>query len=245
MKNLNVLQNIPTSALTDITQSENSSQSEISGNDFGATGQHTQAENYTPNFVFGEDARQPKDNLSAQQPTQNTSQGAKLGNVVGGKTATEIVDILFPSLCIWVVSSIGYNVPKGRLQMTAKEKEILTPAMQAYLDSINVNFNNPLYNLLFVFGSIYVSKTVDIISSGEIKSVTKSKVEGKKVVEIKPESEWTVEDFVNEITKRNKKGKVYSLSIFQEHEEIFKSMPFDEAYKKVSSLNKSKARGNK
>jgi hypothetical protein len=131
--------------------------------------------------------------------------GTKLGAVMGGKMVTDIFDVLFPALAVWGISSLGYaGLTKQKLQLTAKEKEVVNPAVQAYLDSININFNNPLYNLLFVLCAVYGAKAIEIIP--ELKKVAP----GKKVVkgeEVKQSHEMTKEEHIQSIMKKRRKGR--------------------------------------
>lgn len=235
--NFEKLSNIPTTALKNITDINSGAEKEtISEKDFQQTSEHTTAQNILPenNVTAGS-----QDSQNSQSNT-NQSQGTKLGSVVSGKMAVDLMDVLFPSLVVYVVAMIGYNLPKGRLQLTAKEKEILNPAFQNYLDSINVNFNNPLYNLLFVLGSVYAAKTIDLISSNDIKKSEKSKVEGKKVVEVKPENEWTIEDYTREINLIYKRGKEKSRQYFLDNQDMFKEYDFKTAIEKIKERNMSK-----
>lgn len=121
-------------------------------------------------------------------PTQN--QGVKLGGAIGGKTATDIVNILLPSLAVWGMSAAGYHFDKKMIELTAEEKKIIAPAMQDYLNSINVNFDNPLSNLLFVVGSIYTAKIIEVVPQMQKKAPRPQgiKVDGPGKVRTAPKS---------------------------------------------------------
>lgn len=239
MKNFNLLSSLPTSALTKIEttekiQSENRSSNDtlpdngISEIELIATGEHTKQTPFTGPTDIPTEPNKP--NSPTGSTNVPTSPGNKLGSVIGGKTAADLLDILFPSLCVWAISAIGYKIGKGKLQMTAKEKEVLAPAMQQYLDSINVDFNNPLYNLLFVVGSIYTSKVIDILP--ELEKVKKDKKESTKVMRIKEVK--TEDEIVKEIYLRRKKTKEDARQYFEQNKDIFLTAPsVDEAIKYI------------
>jgi hypothetical protein len=135
-----------------------------------------------------------------------------------------MTDIMLPALLVWVVSMLGYGIDKKQLALTAKEKETLTPLVQTYLDSINVNFNNPLNNLLFGIAMIYGSKIPDVISN-----VRKLETKGKtnqpqttaaKVVEL-IKKEKTTDEILEGIAKKRKKGMKDAIDFFNANKKQF------------------------
>lgn len=227
MKNLNNLSALPDSALKDITASDPVQSQQAASNtpstdgilsdaDILATGDHAN------NSGFNSLAKPP---IGPNGPTPATSLNpgsnpVKLGSVVGGKIATDLIDVLLPSLCVWGISSIGYSIDKKGLQMTSKEKEIAAPAIQAYMDSINIDFSNPLYNLLFVMAAIYGAKVIDILPNLEKKKPrTGAKVIEDRKDEFKiPKSD---DDWINEIAKKRKKGTQEAMNYFYANKEKF------------------------
>jgi hypothetical protein len=242
MKNIVQFGSFPDSAFKNITapaaqlsQSPAPNQGGVvSASDFSQTAAHASA--YNTMSIPGASETPTGPNVPNPAPNQGTA----LGKVVGGKMATDLLDLLLPSITVWAVSMIGYNVSKGSLQLTAKEKDVLHPAMQNYLDSININFNNPLYNLLFVFGGIYAAKVIDILPEVQKKEV--SKVVGKKVIKLKPPEEKTDEEIVKEIANSRKKGLDDAIKYFTENKDLIKEKGFDIASKEISAANNSKAR---
>ncbi|HEX7904833.1 MAG TPA: hypothetical protein VF487_13235 [Chitinophagaceae bacterium] len=91
----------------------------------------------------------------------------KVGGIVGGKFIVDTADTLLPAIAVYISLAFSYKIDKKLLQLTQKEKDLIVPAMQDYLDSVNINFNNPGYNLLFVVGSVYVAKIIEAIPSAE------------------------------------------------------------------------------
>lgn len=178
---LSKIANLSNSAFKDITAPTNSpgsvgQENEIkptnepnllSDADLQRTGEHT-----VNNSLLGSTDNPTNPNTPTSNVIgMNAPKGTPLGSVVGGKMAVDLVDILLPSLTVWAIAAIGYNMQKKHLQLTAKEKEVLTPAVQNWLNSINVDFNNPFYNLLFVVAAIYGTKVIDALP--EIKKVVK------------------------------------------------------------------------
>lgn len=197
---------IPVTVMNKIEPSEDKKQTEAIGGGAISDNEIMDTASHTEQLGFSGSTDTPIQPTPSQFGDNSHKQGTQLGQVVGGKMATDIFDIVFPSLAVWAVSMIGYNLPKGKLQLSAKEKEALNPAMQAYLDSININFNNPLYNLLFVLTAIYGAKVIDVFP--EIQKVKKQTV---KTVEQNDGNLYvakTDEELIQEIEKKRKKGRL-------------------------------------
>lgn len=86
----------------------------------------------------------------------------KAGDLVSGTFAVGIMDKLIPAVVVIGGRQLGYDINSKDLSLTASEKETIAQPMQDFLDSVNINFDNPLYNLLFVVSVIYGSKIIDI-----------------------------------------------------------------------------------
>jgi len=91
----------------------------------------------------------------------NTTVNTSAGSIVSGTFAVGLMDSIIPAVLLLAANAMGYELDKKGITLTEKEKATISPAMQAYLDSININFNNPLYNLLFVVAAVYGSKIVE------------------------------------------------------------------------------------
>lgn len=105
------------------------------------------------------------------------TKGTTLGKVLPGSLAVNLMDILLPGIIALIADKIGYRVDKKAFQLTQKEKEVISPAMTEYLESINVNFDNPLYNFLFVVAVVYGSKVIDVLPAVKKKEPEKPTVE--------------------------------------------------------------------
>lgn len=92
-----------------------------------------------------------------------TRKGTTLGKVLPGETAVGLMDTLLPSLIVLLIDQLGYKAEKKGFQLTKDEKQVVAPALTEYLNSINIDFDNPLYNLLFVLAVVYGSKVIDVV----------------------------------------------------------------------------------
>lgn len=179
---------------------------EVSQNEIFSTGAGANTINTTVNPA--------KSDIPTNTPTSTTSRPVNVGNLVGGKFAVDLLDTLFPALVVYLVNMIGYELDKKGLQMTAKEKEIVIPAMQDYLNSIKVDFNNPLYNLLFAVGAVYGAKVIEILPN----------IEKKKSAKVTPENVTEkaadIEKRIQEQSKRKQDEERFIKSISNQPKEI-------------------------
>jgi len=83
------------------------------------------------------------------------SQQMNAGNLITGDMAVMFLDMLLPALIVALMAKAGKQVSKSALQATAKEKEIIAPVLQNYLNSINFAVDNPLNALLITLAMIY------------------------------------------------------------------------------------------
>lgn len=228
MKNLNAaafdrFEKVPTTALTDITPPENNiplGDSIISDNDVFQTAEHAK----TSFIPTASDAPNDPTQPIGGAPIPTTQQGIKLGSTVSGKFAVDMSDIVIPALLVWLISMIGYGIDKKQLSLSAKEKETLTPLVQAYLDSINVNFNNPLNNLLFGIAMVYGSKIMEIIPTAQ-KLEKKGKPNPKEsaiatVVKMVQDKKPT-DKILEELAKKRKKGMKDAIEYFNANKKQF------------------------
>jgi hypothetical protein len=107
----------------------------------------------------------PSDGATASQPgggnTVNPQSSVSVGNLVGAKTAVELMDSLLPGLLVAALYAINVKLRKSELQLTQPEKETIMPIMKQCLDTIDLNFNNPWHCLCFTIGIIYGSKVAE------------------------------------------------------------------------------------
>lgn len=144
----------------------------IKDNDFLNTGSHTKTEQGN--------ATNPANPANATGTTPATAP-AKTSNVLGnsGKLAVTLIhEIVIPALVVWVCSMFKKHVDKESLKLSKEDKEVLTPAWQDYLNSVNISFDKPIYQLLLAIGFTYGSKFMDgSIKITEMKAVSISKTD--------------------------------------------------------------------
>lgn len=156
---------IPTDSLTKVGGTEKAgtlrSDNISVDNDFFQTNLHTK---HTGNFNDNDtNSSNPTNNTdtSTEQTTITTEKKNRLGKLMQGGFAVELVDMIIPTLVVLLVGYIGYELEKKDLQLTKSEKEALAPAVQDVLDEINIDFNNPYMNLTIMIGIVYGSKIAD------------------------------------------------------------------------------------
>jgi hypothetical protein len=163
-----VFSSLPESELSKVSDRP-SGESEMSKlrsieSEFEKTNQHTkQAENTGNTTVNTEDTLKTGENSSGTLEASAPVKKNRLGKLMQGTFAVDLVDMLIPSLVVLLIDYIGYKLDKKDLQLTKSEKEALAPAVQDVLDDIDIDFNNPYINLAVMITIVYGSKIVDKI----------------------------------------------------------------------------------
>jgi len=109
----------------------------------------------------------------------NKAQGAPFssmtaGQVVTGKTAVNVADFIIPALFAFLAKTAGYELDKKALKLTREDRELLEPATQDYLNSIDLRLS-PLQALLVAISVVYGSKVVEILPTlKEVKKPVKN-----------------------------------------------------------------------
>jgi len=110
-------------------------------------------------------------NVDTSQPTTDTptvEAGAakkSLSHLIKGRHAVNLLDLLLPALLVFAINLIGYRVSKEKLKLDKEEKETLTPFVEDFLQAIEIDLNNPYYNLLIGISIVYGAKIVDAVPS--------------------------------------------------------------------------------
>ncbi len=82
-----------------------------------------------------------------------------VGGLMNAKLVAELMDAIIPALAVWLLYRFGkVRLKKTELQLTAKEKDIITPVLQECLNTVNVNMSNPWQSLALALIVIYGSK---------------------------------------------------------------------------------------
>jgi len=91
------------------------------------------------------------------QPLGQQGSSVPVGGLIDGGLAVELMDALLPSLLVALMAAIGAQMKKTDLQLTAKEKNTLTPLMQKCMDQLMINFQSPFaalgVSLLVIYGA--------------------------------------------------------------------------------------------
>jgi hypothetical protein len=165
---------LPIAELTQVSDVNNTTDSSPEprnvAQEFAETKQHTQSVQETPKI---EQKTAPNDSTATNDTT--TAKKNRLGKVMSGDFAVNLVDMMLPGIVVLIINRIGYALDKKDLQLTAKEKEALAPVVQDCLDDINLDFSNPWTNLMVMVGIVYGSKIIDKIPSMKKKEPSKEK----------------------------------------------------------------------
>lgn len=84
-----------------------------------------------------------------------------------GKFATTLIhEMAVPALAVWVLAFFRKQTNREGWKVTKEDKDILVPAWEGYLASVNVNFDKPIYQLMiaiaFCYGSKFMEGTIKI-----------------------------------------------------------------------------------
>jgi len=171
-----------------------SKESAMSINDLLATGQHTNTGSFQaesgqspqPSKTPPEGSNQTKSEKTldgsfqtdpANDAFKGNTGGTTAGALIGGDLAVDLMDMALPAIFVFVVVKIGYKMDKKDLQLTVKEKATLAPAMQAVLDRMMIDLNNPYANLAMIMVIIYGSKVMALAPDMERLKPKKTEVE--------------------------------------------------------------------
>lgn len=107
--------------------------------------------------------------LSGQSGSSGASGGSRvpLGGMIESRVAIELIDALVPALLVVLFRYAKMLVRKTDLQLSAKEKETLSPIVQACMDQLMLNFSSPWVALAVTGGMIYGSKVIEIMGTAQ------------------------------------------------------------------------------
>jgi len=172
-KKLEAFENVPDEMLTDI------------GNNISEKTARTEANEGNEGSIFetakGAEIGTGQDEAENEPTGKEKKSTAQLGAMLSGKFAVKLIDIAIPVIIVFAIQKIGYVADKRQWKLTPTEKEVLEPAVQDVLDTIDINFDNPYYMLAFVVCFVYGSKIVEALP--EMKRIDKRTLK-QKVEEI-------------------------------------------------------------
>lgn len=88
-------------------------------------------------------------------------QSVALGGLVQAKIAVDLVDSIIPAVLVLLFAKLEIALKKTDFQLTAGEKNTLTPIVEACLNSINLDFSSPWTTLLISMVVIYGGKALE------------------------------------------------------------------------------------
>lgn len=182
--NTEKLEKLPDSVLTDITDkpSETPATSEtpgitaVSQDELNKAKTEVKADLPTgqPGMpIEGDKAVKPAENPFGYVPGPTT--GMSVVSFLPSPLAIHLLDTLVPFLIVLLIEQFGYRIGVKSLQLTATEKKLLEQPTHEMLDSLKINFKNPIYNFLFALCAVYAAKTIELIP--EIKKIDAAKKE--------------------------------------------------------------------
>lgn len=98
--------------------------------------------------------------------TPYAGQTLNVGTLFNSKIAVDLMDVIIPALLVVAVTKYTkQKVNKSKFQLTAGEKNTISPVLQNYLNSINFSVDSPLNALILTVTIIYGSKTIEVIGA--------------------------------------------------------------------------------
>lgn len=92
------------------------------------------------------------------------SQSLNAGNLITGSMAVGFIDIMLPALIVLISVKMGKQINKNQLSTTQKERDMISPVLQNYLNSVNFNVDSPLNALLITLAMVYGTKTIEVLN---------------------------------------------------------------------------------
>lgn len=123
----------------------------------------------------GEGAKIDPVSLGRITDAANGGSTVSLGSIVEARLCLEIIDSLIPAALVLIFHAAKITLNKSVFQLTAKEKDTLSPVLQKCLESINLNFDSPWIALSVTAGAIYLSKIVEHGGKAKIDQTNEAK----------------------------------------------------------------------
>jgi hypothetical protein len=132
-------------------------------------------------------------------PGSQPSQGAKLGGMLSADLCVNLMDSMLPGLMVAGAYYAHIKIAKKDLQLTEKEKQTLSPVVEACLNSININMENPWLLLTVSVGIIYGSKfaekaTIATVDAKEMKE-KEQQLAASNVIDMQKHQQGVKTDF--------------------------------------------------
>lgn len=131
---------------------------------------HTEPENKT-DFItdIQTDNEEQKPDFEAKKVfNEGNPQTLNIGSLLSADMSVDLLNVLLPVILCYVIKlATGKEASKRQFEATQSEKEIIAPALQNYLNSINFTVESPFNALLITLSIVYGSKTVEVITDNK------------------------------------------------------------------------------
>lgn len=148
----------------------------ISENDlFNALSSDSEAQKKAkaPENPAPEQAPEP-DFFEPQTPPQPGATNLNASEIVSGELATELLNRILPVLLsMGVEKFLGVKAPKKHFELTAAEKNTISPILDQCLAKMNISFENPFIALGLSLSFVYGSKIIDVANNPELAQTAK------------------------------------------------------------------------
>lgn len=205
---IETLEKIPESMLTEITKpAEETKAPGTAETEVFNTGKHAETTNLFESAGSSAASTAPD---SPNKPQGGPFSSMTAGQVVTGKTAVNVADFIIPALFAFLAKTAGYELDKKALKLTKEDRELLEPATQDYLNSIDLRLS-PLQALLVAVSVVYGSKVVEILPTlKEVKKPVKS-----EAAKNGPDAVATAEDRVKEAERKRREKAEFVATVLK------------------------------
>lgn len=96
---------------------------------------------------------------------EGNPQTLNIGSLLNAEMSIDLLNVILPVLLVYIIKfATGKDASKKQFEATAQEKQIIAPALQNYLNSINFTVESPLNALLITLAVVYGSKTIEVLT---------------------------------------------------------------------------------
>lgn len=198
--NLQKFENVPTSFLTEVSETE--MLQELNKEQEKEQAQ-PQAEDKKPDFldIEGEGSGE------VAQEFQPFGPKVGLNNFLSDELGTELYDAIVTAISVTALNFAGIKATKSELSFTAKEKSTLKPIIKECIDSLNIKFTNPWEalgwtTLLLVGTKIVTTKGEEIAEKFKAKPSLKKVVKAEKEKTEKKPSKYMLKKYGENATNK-------------------------------------------
>lgn len=152
-----LLEQTPTSLLTDLTSQP----------DPGEITAHTKTSVPQQPVNPGGQPLPGNNTTGPQMPPPPTAgpQSMNAGQLFGAEMAVTMLNVALPAIIVIILKkTTGRVIAREQFEATEGEQEMIKPALQNYLNSVNFTVESPLHALVLVCAVVYGTKVVEVIN---------------------------------------------------------------------------------